>query len=279
MSNSNNNDNCGCFFPWSRSNYAVVDIIDNTLDSSMNIVDISGQSINFTDSSVNIVDSSMQTLPPMPPEIWEEEFFKRFEWLKSGSESDLYNDESIIASDILKLANSQSFYGDASNQSFDENMTLDNLVVQNNKKLKQICAAMESIITNIDKTATDPYDSDASSRTLNLYFVALEEDKMMLHASFKRSFEQILADCEILYHFAKIYKPRRVVYVMENIDLYDVDKNVKIFMNMFGIDETRGGSYTDVILPKHVKQQLEAEFKVADIEYYVNQEQILNSDD
>ena len=275
MSNLNNN-NCGCFFPWTRSNYAVIDIIDtsnNVLDSSENVMDSSGQSV---DSSTNIVDSSTQILAPTPPEIWEEEFFKRFEWLKSGTGSDLYNEE---ISDVLKAMNSQSFYGDASNETFDENMTLDNLVVQNNKKLKQICEAMESIITNFDKNTTDPYDADASSRTLNLYFVALEEDKMMLHASFKRSFEQIIADCEILYHFAKIYKPKRVVYVMENIDLYDVDKNVKIFMNMFGIDETRGGSYTDVILPKHVKQLLEAEFKVADIDYYVNQEKILNSDD
>lgn len=248
-----------CFFSCNSANNHV---IDNC------VKDLSGSQVTHSDSSNNtITDFS-------PPEIWEEEFFKRFEWLKSGTGS---NDEEI--SDVLKAMNSQSFYGDASNETFDENMTLDDIVVQNNKKLKQICEAMESIITNFDKNTTDPYDADASSRTLNLYFVALEEDKMMLHASFKRSFEQIIADCKILYHFAKIYKPKRVVYVMENIDLYDVDKNVKIFMNMFGIDETRGGSYTDVILPKHVKQLLEAEFKVADIEYYVNQEKILNADD
>ena len=241
--------------------------------SGGNVRDASSQTVKCVQFADSIEESSGQyfrlenTEACIPPEIWEEEFFKRFEWLKNKS----LDDDQITAGDIFKDANSLSFYN-VINQSFDE----ENIVIQNNKKLKNMCAALESIIENFDKNTTEPYNTDPTSRTLYLYFVALEEDKMILHASFKRSFEQILVDCETLYHFAKVYKPRRVVYVMENIDLYDVDKNVKIFMNMFGIDETRGGSYTDVILPKNIKHQLEEEFKIADIEFYLRQEKRLN---
>lgn len=254
-----NNTNCGCFFPWNRSNYSVIDI-----------------SSNIPNPAVQEPEIEQTVQEPASPEIWEEEFFKRFEWLKSGSTSDQdEDDERIDINDFLKMQNSLSFYGEASNESFDENMTIDDLVVQNNKKLKKICKVMESMLTDFDKMASDSSNLDPSTRTLYLYFVALEEDKMLLHASFKRSFEEVLADCEILYQYAKIYKPKRVVYVSENIDLYDVDKNVKIFMNMFGIDDTRGGSYTDVVLSEDVKQVLEAEFKTADIHFYVNQERII----
>lgn len=269
------NTNCGCFFPWNRSNYSVIDISSNIPNPT-----VQDPSSVVQDPSSAVQDPSSEPAPavqePASPEIWEEEFFKRFEWLKSGSRSDQDDDhERIDINDFLKMQNSLSFYGEASNESFDENMTIDDIVVQNNKKLKKICKVMESMLTDFDKMTSDSSNLDPSTRTLYLYFVALEEDKMLLHASFKRSYEEVLVDCEILYEYAKIYKPKRVVYVSENIDLYDVDKNVKIFMNMFGIDDTRGGSYTDVVLSEHVKQVLEAEFKTADIDFYVNQERII----
>ena len=144
---------------------------------------------------------------------------------------------------------------------------------------KNACSILESSIPDsFDKTVADPYHPDPSNRTLYLYYVSLENDKMLLHGSFKRSFDQILSDCEKLYEFAQLHKPVKVVYVMENIDLHDVDKNVKVFMQMFGIDETRGGSYVSPVLPREVKKVLEREFKVANIQYFLDQETKLNED-
>jgi len=142
---------------------------------------------------------------------------------------------------------------------------------------KNACSILESSIPNsFDKNVGDTYNLDPSTRTLNLYYVALENDKMILHGSFKRPFDQILIDCEKLYEFAQLHKPVKVVYVMENVDLHDVDKNVKVFMQMFGIDETRGGSYVSSVLSKEVKKLLECEFKVANIQYFLDQETKLN---
>jgi hypothetical protein len=107
---------------------------------------------------------------------------------------------------------------------------------------------------------------------LYLYYIELENYKMILHAAFKKPFEEILQDCEKIYEFARINRPIRVVYIMHDIDVYDVDKNVKLFMHMFGVDSVRGGSYDETMLPDYVIKTLEREFSILDIEHYINQE-------
>jgi hypothetical protein len=59
---------------------------------------------------------------------------------------------------------------------------------------------------------------------------------------------------------------------MQIQDLYDVDKYVKMFMNMFGLDDCRGGSYVDVELTEEVKDMIIREGKTASIEHYIDQE-------
>jgi hypothetical protein len=56
---------------------------------------------------------------------------------------------------------------------------------------------------------------------------------------------------------------------MQVTDLYDVDKYVKIFMHMFGIDDTRGGSYTDIELPVYLKESILYEKTITTIDYYL----------
>ena len=99
-----------------------------------------------------------------------------------------------------------------------------------------------------------------------LYFIALEDDNMFLHLSYKKSNEQILYQCEQLYEYTKLFKPLHVVYTMDNCDLTDADKYVKVFMKMFGEDSTRGGSYTDIILPDWQKKILDFESETASLE-------------
>jgi hypothetical protein len=99
-----------------------------------------------------------------------------------------------------------------------------------------------------------------------LYFISLEDDNMFLHLSYKKSDEQILYQCEKLYEFPKLFKPIKVIYIMDDCDLTDADKYVKMFMKMFGENSTRGGSYTDIILPEWQKNALDLEFETASIE-------------
>ena len=111
---------------------------------------------------------------------------------------------------------------------------------------------------------------DLESAPLYMYYVSLENDKMLLHVDFKKEVDVVLADCAKLYEFARINTPIKVVYTSEVKDLYDVDKDVKLFMNMFGIENTRGGSYTDVELPDFLMKTILHEKMITDVHFYIN---------
>ena len=121
-----------------------------------------------------------------------------------------------------------------------------------------------------DTEYEDEDEEDLESAPLYMYYVSLENDKMLLHVDFKQDVDVVLANCRKLYEFAIINAPRKVVYTTEVKDLYDVDKDVKLFMNMFGIDNTRGGSYADVELPEFLMNTILHEKKITDIRFYIN---------
>jgi len=98
---------------------------------------------------------------------------------------------------------------------------------------------------------------------ITLYFIGLEDNKMFLYTSYEKPDDKIMEDCSKLYEYARIYKPRNIVFRIPEVDLFDVDKFVKMFMQMFGIDDTRGGSYVDVILPEFQQNALKIELFTA----------------
>ena len=116
----------------------------------------------------------------------------------------------------------------------------------------------------------DEDEEDLESAPLYMYYVSLENDKMLLHVDFKQDVDVVLTNCTKLYEFARINAPRKVVYTTEVKDLYDVDKDVKLFMNVFGIENTRGGSYTDVELPDFLTMTILHEKKITDVHFYIN---------
>lgn len=56
--------------------------------------------------------------------------------------------------------------------------------------------------------------------------------------------------------WTKIYKPIKILEIIANCDDYDEDKYTKIYMDKYGIDNVRGGSYTSVKLDTETKNQL-----------------------
>ena len=107
---------------------------------------------------------------------------------------------------------------------------------------------------------------------LYLYYVELENNKMILHATFQKKHSQILKECSELYEYAQINKPVKIVYVQRDVDFCEVDMSVKLFMYMFGIDDARGGSYKETVLPDYVVKTLEREFQIMNVDHYVKQE-------
>ena len=63
--------------------------------------------------------------------------------------------------------------------------------------------------------------------------------------------------------WTRLHKPLRIVEVFESNDGFDEDKYTKKFMNKYGIENVRGGSYTRIILSKNIKAVLKKEFMTA----------------
>ena len=59
------------------------------------------------------------------------------------------------------------------------------------------------------------------------------------------------------------YKPISVHRVFENASPFDEDKITKEYMNQFGVDNVRGGSYVEIVLSDFHKQALQMEMNTA----------------
>lgn len=162
---------------------------------------------------------------------WEEEFFKNFEWLKNPEEDD------------MKKLFEQKY----------------NLFLES-------CKLLQGQFDILNEK--DPGD-DVYNNKLYLYFVSLENNNLFLHSDFKKSYDDVMNECLDKYDYVKLNTPNKVIFVMEITDLYDVDKYVKMFMHMFGIEHTRGGSYTDIVLHQAFLETIEHEKEIANIDYYI----------
>ena len=102
-----------------------------------------------------------------------------------------------------------------------------------------------------------------------MYFVSLEDNHLFLYTDFKKSYENVIKVCLDKYDYVKLHKPQQVIFVLEIHDFYDVDKYVKMFMHMFGVNNTRGGSYTDIVLPDYFIETINHEKEITSIDYYL----------
>ena len=56
--------------------------------------------------------------------------------------------------------------------------------------------------------------------------------------------------------WTKMHKPIKVLKIIPNCDNYDEDKYTLKYMDKYGIDNVRGGSYTSIILNNSIKNHL-----------------------
>ena len=176
----------------------------------------------------------------------DDEYFKQFEWMDEDARN-ILDDPNNIVLDMHSVPQEERL-----------NLFLD------------CCKLIESQNLAIMNDTEYEDTEDLESAPLYMYYVSLENDKMLLHVDFKKEVDVVLADCAKLYEFARINTPIKVVYTSEVKDLYDVDKDIKLFMNMFGIENTRGGSYTDVELPDFLMKTILHEKMITDVHFYIN---------
>lgn len=81
-----------------------------------------------------------------------------------------------------------------------------------------------------------------------IYVLALQQEKYYIGKTNNISFRLDNHFNSNGSEWTKLYKPISVLELIPDCDDYDEDKYVKIYMDKFGIDNVRGGSFSSVIL-------------------------------
>ena len=79
--------------------------------------------------------------------------------------------------------------------------------------------------------------------------------------------------------WTNLHKPEETLEVIPNCDSFDEDKITKQYMNKYGIDNVRGGSYCQINLTEHQKQFIKREiqnvnnvcYNCGDSKHFINQ--------
>jgi len=94
-------------------------------------------------------------------------------------------------------------------------------------------------------------------KSTNIYILHCQDDKYYIGKS-------VQVDNRILKHFSskgsewtKLHPPVKIRKVIKNCDDFDEDKWTLIYMKKYGIDNVRGGSFCQVILPSDKRKFIE----------------------
>ena len=93
-----------------------------------------------------------------------------------------------------------------------------------------------------------------------LYVLELEQHKYYIGKTSRPVNERIFEHIDNNgSEWTKKYKALNLIEIVNNIDKYDEDKYVKKYMDTYGINNVRGGSYVSIDLPDYQIKSLEAE--------------------
>lgn len=93
----------------------------------------------------------------------------------------------------------------------------------------------------------------------NIFVLQLENDKWFLHMSKETKTERVLFESQVIYEFVRKNPPLNVYEIIKSTDYFDINTVTKKYMNYIGIENVRGGIYSDEILPDFLLKSLELE--------------------
>lgn len=94
---------------------------------------------------------------------------------------------------------------------------------------------------------------------LYIYVIMLEKNRYFIHHADEKFPQNILLEFEIYHDFLKTYKPLYIIETIIEMDNLHLDRVVKDYMYIYGIDKVRGGSYTDIELSEEAESFIERE--------------------
>jgi hypothetical protein len=122
-------------------------------------------------------------------------------------------------------------------------------------------------------TLLDPYkkleDStvekniQTEKKGLIVYVLKCKSDKYYVGKTYNlnKRYDEHLSGCGSIW--TRCYKPIKIVETIVNADKYDEDKYVWKYMEKYGIENVRGGSYTEILLTDNRKRCIESHIKSA----------------
>ena len=83
-----------------------------------------------------------------------------------------------------------------------------------------------------------------------LHIILLEKDKLFLHVSTNDKVDMhiVLTECELINEYLSKYKPIRIIETISICQDDEINYFVKKYMKFYGIDNVRGGSYSNELL-------------------------------
>ena len=100
----------------------------------------------------------------------------------------------------------------------------------------------------------------------NLYIIELIDNRFFIHHQQNLDdydSNKIIDNCIRLFKFVNKYKPIKILDIIINIELLQVDRYVLQYMDKFGVDFVRGGSYIEEILPGFMTKSLNVQLNTA----------------
>ena len=98
---------------------------------------------------------------------------------------------------------------------------------------------------------------------MHILVILLDGGKRFLLPVFENTYKtesQILLETELRFSFVRTYKPVFIESKIEIDNLFEIDKQVKYYMLLYGIENIRGGSYSDIELDDYLQRTLMREF-------------------
>lgn len=108
-----------------------------------------------------------------------------------------------------------------------------------------------------------------------IYVLQLENDKWFLHTTQEKKQENIIYEALSLYNFVKNNPPIQIYESFKTNDFFEINTLTKKYMKWVGIENVRGGIYSDESLPDYLLKSLELEINFV-VEEKINKSTIFN---
>jgi len=92
-----------------------------------------------------------------------------------------------------------------------------------------------------------------------IFVLQLENDKWFLHLSNQTNPDYVLFESQVLYDYVKKNAPIKIYEAIESHNNYDINTLTRKYMSWIGVENVRGGIYSDEILPDYLIKGLELE--------------------